>query len=118
MSENDIRALAHATYDAINARDTVRLNQLFAPGVIRHAMGEIGVDKAVRAVESLPAGKRFVVHDVLVEGHRAALRVEVQDDAAEPSGQPRTVIMEIFRIEDGQIAEVWGAGSTPKPMVR
>ena len=44
---------------------------------------------------------------------RVALRVSVYDDAL--SSTPQLVIMEIFRIENERVAEIWGAGRAVKP---
>jgi len=52
-----------------------------------------------------------VVEDVLVEGDKAALRVTIHGVPQ----QPLPIIMEIFRIENGQVAEVWGAGTLRLP---
>lgn len=115
---DELRRLAYATYEAINQKDIDRLDQLFAPDVIRHAMGEKGLAAARRAVEETFAGAPglyFLVHDVIVENDRAALRVEVQD-RSKPQDGPNLVIIEIFRFENGKIAEIWGAGSVPRPM--
>jgi len=54
--------------------------------------------------------KRFVVEDVLVEGDKVALRVTVHGVPTAP-GESLPIIMEIFRIENGRVAEVWGAGT-------
>jgi predicted ester cyclase len=54
---------------------------------------------------------RFVVEDVVVEGNKAALRVAIHGTTQ----QPLPIIMEIFRIENGRVAEVWGAGTIRLP---
>jgi predicted ester cyclase len=54
--------------------------------------------------------QRFVVEDVLVEGDKAALRVTIHG-VPMPPGEPLPIIMEIFRIENGRVAEVLGAGT-------
>ena len=54
--------------------------------------------------------KRFVVEDVLVDGDKVALRVTVRGIPVDP-GQPEPTIIEIFRVENGSVAEIWGAGT-------
>lgn len=113
MTIEENRALANQVYEAINAQDLVALEKLFDPQIIRHAAGEIGIDKAKHAVTSAFAtspDRRFIVEDMLVEGNKVALRVSVQ---AIPvvEGRPQPVIIEIFRIDNGRVAEIWGAGS-------
>ncbi len=93
------------------------LEELFDPQVIRHAAGETGIESAKRAVmnafTTFPE-KRFVVEDVVAEGDKVALRVTVHGVPTAP-GDPLPIIMEIFRIENGRIAEVWGAGTLRRP---
>ncbi|MBV9231779.1 MAG: nuclear transport factor 2 family protein [Chloroflexi bacterium] len=117
MTTAEIRALGYRVYEAINAKDIAALDELFDPQVIRHAAGETGIEGAKRALisayETFPE-QRFVVEDLLVEGDRAALRVTVHGIPLTP-GQPKPIIMEIFRIENGRVAEVWGAGTLRFP---
>ena len=114
MEPAELRSLVYQVYEAINARDLIALEELFDPQIIRHAAGEIGIESAKNAVTNAFAtfpNKRFVVEDVLVEGDKAALRVSIQSRPM-IEGQPQPVIMEIFRIENGRVAEIWGAGSS------
>jgi len=76
MSLADNRAIAYRVYEAINAQDVATLDELFDPNIIRHAAGEVGIQKAREALQKAFAGgaiKRFVVEDVLVDGDKAAL---------------------------------------------
>jgi hypothetical protein len=117
MTTADTKALVYRVYDAINARDLVALEELFDPHIIRHAAGETGIESAKNAVTNafatLPM-KRLVVEDVLVEGNKAALRVTIHGIPMAP-GQPLPIIIEIFRIENGRVAEIWGAGTLRRP---
>jgi predicted ester cyclase len=110
MTTADIKALVYRVYEAINTRDIATLDELFDPQVIRHAAGEIGIENAKKALASAYAtfpDQRFVVEDVLAEGNKAALRVTIHGVPQ----QPPPIILEIFRIENGRVAEVWGAGT-------
>jgi predicted ester cyclase len=113
MSTADIRALGYRVYEAINTRNIAALEEIFDPHVIRHAARETGIESVKNAVVSafttFPE-QRFVVEDLLVEGDKAALRVTIQGIPTAP-GQPQPIIMEIFRIENGRVVEVWGAGT-------
>src|SRR5262245_4026216 len=97
------KALALHVYEAINAQDLVALEKLFDPRIIRHASGEIGIEKAKNAVIdaffAFPE-KRFVVEDVLLDGDKVALRVSVEG-ILQVEGRPQPIILEIFRIENG-----------------
>ncbi len=114
MTAADSRALGYRVYEAINARDITALDELFDPHVIRHAAGETGIESAKKAVASAFTtfpDRRFVVEDLIAEGDKVALRVTVHGVPTAP-GEPLPIIMEIFRIENGRVAEVWGAGTS------
>ena len=113
----DIKALAYRIYEAINARDLTAFEELFDPHVIRHAAGETGIESAKKAALSaftIFPEKRFVVEDLIAEGDKVALRVTVHGTPTAP-GEPLPLIMEILRIENGRVAEVWGAGTLRRP---
>jgi len=117
MDPAELRSLGQQVYDAINAHDLATLEQLFAPDVVRHAMGEIGFEPARQAVTALFAAApdtRFQVEDLVAEGDRVALRVTVHRGTPDPTTIPQT-ILEIFRISQGRIAEIWGAGTPSRP---
>jgi predicted ester cyclase len=113
----ELRSLGRQVYDAINVRDLAALEDLFAPDIVRHAMGEVGFEPARAAVVNLFAAApdtRFEVEDVFAEGDRIALRVTVHRGAPDPGTIPQT-ILEIFRIDNGRVAEIWGAGLPARP---
>ena len=113
MTAADSRALGYRVYEAINARNIAALEDLFDPHVLRHAAGETGIESVKKAVTSafttFPE-QRFVVEDLVAEGDKVALRVTVHGVPTAP-GEPLPIIMEIFRIENGRVIEVWGAGT-------
>jgi hypothetical protein len=45
---------------------------------------------------------------MLVSSDRTWMRTVVHGTPADQTGEPRPTIMEIIRIADGQIAELWG----------
>lgn len=114
MTVEDTKALVYRVYETINAKDIVAMKQLFTPDCVSHAMEEKVYDSGERALQHFAEifpDMRFVVEDVLVEGDRAALRVTIHGVPQ----QPLPIIMEIFRIEGGRVAEVWGAGTLRLP---
>jgi predicted ester cyclase len=117
MTTADIKALASRVYEAINTKDIATLEELFDPNVIRHAAGEVGIESArkatMKAFTTFP-DKRFVIEDLIAEGDKVALRVTIHGVPTAP-GEPLPIIMEIFRIENGRVAEVWGAGTLRLP---
>ncbi|MBI1258498.1 MAG: hypothetical protein GC204_13605 [Chloroflexi bacterium] len=116
MSSSENKRLAAQVYEAINAQDLAALETLFDAKIIRHAMGEIGIEKAKQAVMAAfvtSPGRHFVVEDLIAEGDRVALRVSIYGDAV--ATEPQAIIMEIFRFEDGRVVEIWGAGGAVRP---
>ncbi len=113
MTTRDNKALAFRVYEAINTQDIATLDELFDPHIIRHAMGEVGIESARSAVTNAFATfpqTRFVIEDLIAEGDKVALRVTIHGVPFPPGG-PLPLIMEIFRIENGRVAEIWGAGT-------
>jgi predicted ester cyclase len=113
MTPDELRALAQSVYDAINAQDVEALDDLFAHEIVRHAAGEIGIEHAKRAMANAFVSSpdlRFEVEDLIAEGDRVALRVTVHRNGPDGHDAPST-ILEIFRVENGKVAEIWGAGA-------
>lgn len=117
MTATDNRILALRVYAAINKQDLATLDELFDPHIIRHAMREVGIERAREAMTNAFAAfpqTRFVVEDTIADGDKVALRVTVHGIPT-PPGEPLPLIMEIFRIENGRVAEIWGAGTLRRP---
>lgn len=55
-------------------------------------------------------GIRVVALDILVDGNKAAVRSAVEGITA-PDGDMQPMLFEIFRIDDGRLAEMWGAST-------
>lgn len=114
--EGIVRNIVCNVYDAINARDSIALRKLFAPEIIRHATAEIGVEAAIKMMEkmfSTSPKTHFVIEDVLVDGSKAALRIAVHGRDSF-TDKPLPNILEIFKIEDNKVTEIWGAGISPE----
>ena len=113
MTTEESRALAYRVYDAINAQDVEALTALFDPHIVRHAAGETGIDAAVAAMQRAFAtnpARRFHVEDVIAEDDMVALRVTVRGGPTTLGGS-LPLILEIFRIANGRVVEIWGAGT-------
>ncbi len=115
-NKGKIKAIALGVYDAINNKDSNALRKLFAPDIIRHATGEIGVEAAINMMEkmfSASPNTQFNVEDILVDGNKAALRVTILGRDVFKD-KPLPSILEIFKIENDQVTEIWGAGVSPE----
>ena len=53
------------------------------------------------------------VRDILADGDKVAVRSSVGGTGA-PDGNAPPMLLEIFRIEDGRLAEMWGATEGPR----
>ena len=55
-------------------------------------------------------GIRVVAQDILIDGDKAAVRSAVEGIPAS-DGDAQPMLFEIFRIDDGRLAEMWGAST-------
>jgi len=110
MTKDEMKQLAHRMYAAANAGDLDAADTLFAAGFRSHPMGTTGpaaVKQAWAAIRHRYPDLRVSVEDMLADGDKLAVRTAVHGTAAGAAGEPPT-IMEIIRIADGKITELWG----------
>ena len=107
------RQLVHAWADAFNARKFERLRAILAPNYINHnrnvpsgAEATIAFLKGVAA--SLP-NARLTVEDVITEGYKVASRMTLSSKS--DSGVSKGTIIDMWRVEDGKLAEHWDSAS-------
>jgi predicted ester cyclase len=118
MAETDIKTLGHRIYDAFNARDIARAEELFAPNFVSHAAGTVGdLRKSLTRLFTNYPDIHFVVEDLLVEGDKFALRLTIHGIPLVPE-RPQPTLMEFFRTEKGRVVEIWGAGSGLSDLAR
>ncbi|MFJ8196972.1 ester cyclase [Streptomyces sp. NPDC096152] len=108
-----VRAIARRMYDAFNSRDPAAAETIFSGDFVSHPLGTIGVDSVVKAWNGLHAAFpdiQVTVEDMLVDTDRAAVQGEGCPSASAgiPCRGERSSMMEIFRVQDGRIAELWG----------
>ncbi|MEU4820658.1 ester cyclase [Actinomadura citrea] len=111
-AREDAGALVRQMQECFNTRRFDDAAALHTPDFFSHPLGagfEAG-QAAWRVLVARFPDMRVVARDVLVDGDRAAVRSTVEglalpDDAAPPE------LFEIFRIEDGRFAEMWGAST-------
>nr|BFE83907.1 hypothetical protein GCM10020093_065080 [Planobispora longispora] len=87
------------------------------PGFVSHPLGATGFEAgrdAWREVVALFPGMRVVAQDILVDGDKVAVRSSVEGITT-PDGGAQPTLIEIFRIEDGRLAEMWGITEGPDP---
>ncbi|GAA4515304.1 hypothetical protein GCM10023191_084940 [Actinoallomurus oryzae] len=105
-----VRSAARRMYAAFNAHDHAAATDIFTADFYSHPMGTTGPDSVTRSWqrfhEAFPEAQ-VVVEDMVVEGDTAAVRTSVRG----VPGQPPPTMLEIFRVRDGRIAELWGLSS-------
>lgn len=112
-TREEASALVQRMQECFNSRQFDEADGLHAPGFFSHPLGTTGFEAGKDAWRALTArfpGMRVVAQDILVDGDKAAVRSAVEGIAAPDSGaQP--MLFEIFRIDDGRLAEMWGAST-------
>jgi predicted SnoaL-like aldol condensation-catalyzing enzyme len=112
-TREDASALVRRLQECFNTRHFDQAADLHAPGFFSHPLGTTGFEAGKAAWRTLAArfpGMRVVAQDILVDGDKAAVRSAVEGIAAQDgAGQP--MLIEIFRIDDGRFAEMWGVST-------
>jgi predicted SnoaL-like aldol condensation-catalyzing enzyme len=110
-------ALIQRMQECFNTRQFDQAADLCTPGFFSHPLGttgfEAGKDAWRKAVAQFP-GMRVVAQDILVDGDKVAVRSTVEGTGA-PAGGAQPTLIEIFRIDDGRLAETWGITEGPDP---
>jgi len=108
MAKEDIKGLILRMYDAFNTRDLAAVDGIFAPDFYSHPLktGIEGVKQSYAARFQAFPGIRVVVEELLVDGEKVASRTSMHGVPALSDGT-RPMIIEIIRVQDQRIAEVW-----------
>ena len=115
-AREDASALVQQMQDCFNTRQFDRADDLFTPGFFSHPLGTTGFDADKDAWRKLTArfpAIRVVAQDILVDGDKVAVRSFVHGTGT-PDGDTQPMLFEIFRIDDGRLAEMWGATEGPR----
>jgi predicted SnoaL-like aldol condensation-catalyzing enzyme len=111
-TREEARALVLRMQECFNTREFDRADELFTPGFFSHPLGTTGFaagKEAWRKVVGRFPDMRVVAEDVLVDGDRVAIRSVVQGAGRDAQ------LIEIFRVADGRLAEMWGITEGPDP---
>jgi predicted SnoaL-like aldol condensation-catalyzing enzyme len=110
-------ALVQRMQECFNTRQFDQADRLFTPGFFSHPLGSTGFEAgkdAWRKVTALFPGMRVTAEDILVDGDKVAIRSSVEGTGTQ-DGDTQPMLFEIFRIEDGRLAEMWGVTEGPRP---
>ncbi|MFJ9371220.1 ester cyclase [Nocardia sp. NPDC101769] len=112
MTMDDSGALVRRMQECFNTRQFDQADDLHTPDFFSHALGATGFEAGKSAWRSLVAqfpDIRVVAEDVLVDRDRVAVRSSIEGIPA-MAGGPEPMMIEIFRIDNGRIAENWALG--------
>ena len=113
---DDAGALVRRMQECFNTRQFDQARELFIPGFFSHPLGAAGFEAgedAWRTVVALFPGMRVVARDILVDGDKVAVR-SVVEGTGTSDGDVQPMLLEIFRVEDGRLAEMWGSTWLPR----
>ncbi|MEV5752814.1 nuclear transport factor 2 family protein [Actinoallomurus sp. NPDC052308] len=117
-ARDEASALIQRMQECFNTRRFDQAADLHTPGFFSHPLGTTGFAAGKDAWRTLTArfpGIRVVAQDILVDGDKAAVRSTVEGIETTDGVQP--MLFEIFRIDDGRFAEMWGASTGFPPLV-
>lgn len=117
-TREDAGALVRRMQECFNSRRFDEAADLHAPGFFSHPLGTTGFEAgkdAWRVLTTRFPGVRVVAQDILVDGDKAAVRSTVEGIAT-PDGDAPPMLFEIFRIDNGRFAEMWGASTGFPPL--
>ena len=105
--ESNLRLVQRVYHEVLGYHDSSRIDELFAPGYIQHnpnaATGSQGLKQMVdRAKVKYPKAEHRIKR-MMADGNLVAAHVHVIFNP----GDAGLAVVDIFRIEDGKIAEHW-----------
>lgn len=108
MVAQEHKALASRIYEAFNTRNIDALDDLLAPDFVDRTTG-LGPESIKEAWVHLFSTYPQICalpQDMIAEGDKVAVRVQFQGVATPPE-QDRAWMVEIARIVDGKVRELW-----------
>lgn len=113
MTKDDMKALVQRMYSAASAGDFDAVDEIFAPDFHSHPLGTNGRDpvrKGWMAIRARFPELHVTAEDMIVDGDRIAVRGAVRP-TPDTADADRSPIMEMIRVADGRIAELWAVAN-------
>jgi predicted SnoaL-like aldol condensation-catalyzing enzyme len=110
MTTHDAAAPVRQLLECFNTRRFDQADELFTPDFFSHPLGTTGFAAGKEAWRRLVAhfpDNRVFAKDIIVDQDRVAVRSSIEGI---PAGDVQPMLIEIFRIDNGRIAENWGLG--------
>jgi predicted SnoaL-like aldol condensation-catalyzing enzyme len=114
-TRDDAGALVQRMQECFNSRDFDQADELFTPDFFSHPLGTTGFEAgkaAWRKLVSQYPDMRVVAEDILVDGDKVSVRSSIEG-LPTPEGGSQPMLIEIFRVDDGRLAEMWGITKGP-----
>ncbi|MFJ9930108.1 ester cyclase [Streptomyces misionensis] len=113
---HEARAVGLLMYEAFNGRNLAALETILAPDFVSHPLRTAGIGAVADAWSKMFAAHPDIhvsVEDMLVDRDRVAVRSVMHglSNSAPTGAEPAPTMMEIFRVQHGLIAELWGLSS-------
>jgi predicted SnoaL-like aldol condensation-catalyzing enzyme len=115
-TREEASALVQRLQECFNTRQFDQADNLVTAGYLTHPPGTTGFEAgkdAWRMVTARFPGLRVVADDILVDGDKVTVRSSVEGSGT-PDGDAPPMLIEIFRVEDGRLAEWWGSTWLPR----
>jgi predicted ester cyclase len=112
MTTDDPGTVVRRMLECFNTRQFDRADELHTPDCFSHALGTTGFAAGKTAWRRLVAqfpDVHVVAEDVLVDRDKVAVRSSIEG-IPRPDDGPQPMLIEIFRIDNGRIAENWALG--------
>lgn len=112
MTTRDAGALVRRMQECFNTRQFDQADELFTPDFFSHPLGTTGFEAVKHAWRRLAThfpDYRVVAEDILVDQDKVAIRSSVEGIPT-PDNEAKPMLIEIFRVDNGQLAELWGLG--------
>jgi predicted SnoaL-like aldol condensation-catalyzing enzyme len=109
----EARDAVERMFAAANRGDYQAADDIFTPDFRSHPMGTTGIEpirNAWRDIFTRFPGLRVVPQRMLTDGDRVAVWSKVENMPGDPE------LMEIIRVADGKVAEVWALGTIRRHM--
>lgn len=107
MTTHDTGDLVRRMQECFNSRQFDQADDLFTPDFFSHPTGATGIEAGKdvwRTVVAHFPDYRVVAEDVVVGENRVVIRSSVEG----VPGDVLPMLIEIFRVENGRLAEMWG----------
>jgi ketosteroid isomerase-like protein len=110
MGKDEMKALVHRMYHAASTGDIAAVDEIFAPDFYSHPLRSSGtgpIREGWIAIREKFPDLLVEAEEILVDGDRMAVRASVRT-TREDDDPGRSTLMEMMRVADGRVAELWG----------